>query len=54
MGMILLMTGYYKESIATSSIIKLCNLLMKLNKTFKGNCIHKTWLIIGQADRYMD
>ena len=24
---------------------------MKLDKTFKGNCIHKTWVIIGQADR---
>ena len=27
---------------------------MKLDKTFKGNCIHKTWVIIGQADIDMD
>ena len=54
MGMILLMIGYHQESIATGSIIKRCNFLMKLDKTFKGNCIHKTWVIIGQADRDTD
>ena len=54
MGMILLMTGYHKEPIATGSIIKRCNFLMKLDKTFKGNCVHKPWLIIGQADRDTD
>ena len=45
------MTGYQKEPIATGSIIKLCDFLMKLDKTFKGNGIHKPWVIIGQADR---
>ena len=54
MGMILLMTGYYKEPIATGSIIKRCNFLMKFYETFKGNFIHKTWVIIGQADRDTD
>ena len=52
--MILLMTGYHKEPIVTGSIIKRCNFLMKLNETFKGNCIHKTWVIIGLADREID
>ena len=45
MGMILLMTGYHKDPIATVSIIKRCNCLMKLDKT---------WVIIGQADRDTD
>ena len=36
MGIILLMTGYHKEPIATGSIIKRCNFLMKLDKTFLG------------------
>ena len=54
MGMILLMTGYHKKSTAISSLIKRCNFLMTLDKTFKGNCIHKTWVIIGQADRHTD
>ena len=56
MGRILLMTGCHKEPVATGSIIKRCNFLIKLVKTFKGNCIHKTWVIhlIGQADRDMD
>ena len=54
MGMILLMTSYHKELIAAGSIIKRCNILTKLDKTFKGNCINKTWEIIGQADRVTD
>ena len=54
MGMIPLMIGYHKEPSATGSNIKLCNLLMKLDKTFKGNCIHKSWMMIGQADRDTD
>ena len=54
MGIILLMTGYHKEPIATGLIIKRCNFLMKLDKTFKGNCIHETCVITGQADRDTD
>ena len=27
---------------------------MELDKTFKGNCIHKTWVIVGQADKDTD
>ena len=53
MGMILSMTDYHKEPIATGSIINCCNFLMKLDKT-KRNCIHKPWVIIGQADRDTD
>ena len=48
MGMILLMIGYHKEPIATGSIIKSCNFLMKLDKTFKGNCIQTSWVIMGE------
>ena len=39
----------YKEPIATGTIINCCNFFMKLDKTFKRNCIHKPWVIIGQA-----
>ena len=28
--------------------------LMKTDKKFKRNCIHKTWMIIGQMDRDTD
>ena len=51
MGMILLLIDYHKEPIATGSIIKRCNSFMKLDKTFKGNFIHKPWVIIRWADR---
>ena len=53
-GMILLMTGDHKEPIATGSVINRCKFLMKSDKTFKGNCIHKTLVIIRQADRETD
>ena len=42
---------YHKEPFALDLIIKRCNFLMKLDKPFKENCIYKTWVIIGQADR---
>ena len=48
MGMILLWNGYYKEPIAIDSIIKRCNFLMKLDKTFKENCTHKPWGCLGR------
>ena len=54
MGMIQLMIDYHKDSIAAGSVIKHCNFLMKLDKMFKGNCIHKTRVIIGLADRDTD
>ena len=54
MGMILLMINYQKKPIETGSEIKCCNFLMKLDKTFKDSCIHKTWATVGQADRDTD
>ena len=54
MGMILLMTNYHIKSIETGSVIKRCNFLIKLDKAFKDNSIHKTWVTIGQADRDTD
>ena len=51
MGVILLMIGYHNEPIATGSTIQRCNLLVKSDNTFKGNCIHKTLRIIERTDR---
>ena len=53
MGMLLLMIDYRKKPIATGSIIKRCN-FNETGQTLKGNCIHKTWVIIGQTDRDTD
>ena len=44
MGMILFMTGYQQQPIATGSITKRCNLLMKLDKTFSKGKLHSTKL----------
>ena len=48
--MILLMTGYNKEPIATGSSINHCICLMTMDKTFNEN----SWVIIGQADTDTD
>ena len=54
MGVILLMTGYHEEPIAIGSIIKLCNFLMKWDKTYLREIAFTNRVIIGQVDRDMD
>ena len=52
---VLLMRGYHEEPIAAGSITKQnFARFNEIGQKFKRNCIHKSWLIIGQTDRDTD